>query len=342
MDNIRQTIHIIRFSALGDLVTFEPILRGFRYFYPDSKIIFYTSNSGKDLYSDSGIFSEIIPIKKHWFFDRPTIVISTILHLFRQRGGVVINLQCNKPSHILAKLLFPKKQVNWTRTIKDSLLGRRPKPILKTELFTRMGLNPESVQSYWNKRINNEPELNIQEIHKKKWRTFLGKKPIIGFVPGASSRWQSKRWLSKSYIKLAHQLLGMDYQIVLLGGAENQKEAHLIELGQSEVKNLCGSTSITELVGLISICDLLIGSDTGLMHIAGALRVPTITLFGPTSPTHMSDVGYGGLHNQLQASPSVCTTCYNRKCDRYKKCMSTITVKEGLNSAIDVTSFTKK
>jgi len=290
---------------------------------------------GKDLYSNSGVLSEIIPLKKYWFFDRPSIVISIIRDLFRQREGMVINLQCNKPSHILTKLLMPKKQVYWTRTIKDSLLGRRPKPLLKTELFTQMGLNPESVQSYWNKTKNNEPVLNIPETHQKKWRISLCKKPIIGFVPGASSRWKSKRWPSKSYIKLAHQLSGMGYQIVLLGDADNQKEALPIEQAHSEVKNLCGGTSITELTSLISICDLLIGSDTGPMHIAGALRVPTITLFGPTSPSHISDVGYGGLHKQLQASPTVCSTCYKRKCNLYEKCMNTITVQEVLYCAID-------
>ena len=93
-------ILVIRFSSLGDLVTLEPTFRAIKHFYNDSKISFLTTGVGKALYQDTDYFDEYIMHKG---------VISSIKQLKSIQFDLIINLQCNKPSHYIS--LFLKKEL---------------------------------------------------------------------------------------------------------------------------------------------------------------------------------------------------------------------------------------
>ena len=85
-------ILIIRFSALGDLVTMEPHCRAIKKCFPNAKISFLTTGLGKMLYSDSDYFDEYIIY---------TNFRNILSKLKENKYNLIINLQCNKISHYL-------------------------------------------------------------------------------------------------------------------------------------------------------------------------------------------------------------------------------------------------
>ncbi|OOF70880.1 lipopolysaccharide heptosyltransferase II [Rodentibacter caecimuris] len=115
-------------------------------------------------------------------------------------------------------------------------------------------------------------------------------RPAIGFCPGAEFG-PAKRWPHYHYAELAKTLIDQGYSVHLFGSAKDNTvgkticsslPAHL----QTYCLNFAGQTTLTQAVDLISDCRAIITNDSGLMHIAAALKRPLIALYGPTSPQY--------------------------------------------------------
>lgn len=107
---------------------------------------------------------------------------------------------------------------------------------------------------------------------------------VIGLNPGAAYG-SAKRWLPERFAQLADRLAAQfQAQILIIGGP---KEVALAETVQKEMRHqaivMTGKTSVREMMALISQCDLFISNDSGPMHIASALRIPQVAIFGPTN-----------------------------------------------------------
>lgn len=137
------------------------------------------------------------------------------------------------------------------------------------------------------------------------------------------TRWESKRWFPAQMSQCAEVLKReWDLDVVLLGGKDEQglaKEAQ----GLSGVKlmNLAGQTTLREAIGIIDRAKIAIGPDTGLMHIAAAVRTPVISLWGATSPLRTGPHGFGDLVLQGRAP---CVPCYRRQCSIGRICLQSI------------------
>ena len=92
--------------------------------------------------------------------------------------------------------------------------------------------------------------------------------------------------------------------------------------------SLAGKTSLKELAAVIRRAKFLVTADSGPMHIAAALNVPVLAVFGPTSPARTGP--YGKMHTIIR-SDLPCSPCYRRKPCEDWKCMSGITAESVLN-----------
>jgi ADP-heptose:LPS heptosyltransferase len=88
---------------------------------------------------------------------------------------------------------------------------------------------------------------------------------------------------------------------------------------------LTGQTTLPQLLGLISLADLFISNDTGPMHLANALRVPVVAIFGPTDP---AVTGPFEQPARVVKHDVPCWPCFYRKCPYDHRCMTTIPVEE--------------
>ena len=145
---------------------------------------------------------------------------------------------------------------------------------------------------------------------KSKWKTDGAK--WITLQPGA--RWNNKRWPVENFGGLVRLLSDKfpETRFAILGDAGDKPLGEIISRAEpSRCLNLCGQTSLPEMVEWIRLCDLMITNDTGPMHAAAALGKPLVALFGPTEPRRTGP--YGRLENVLRTELP-CSPCMKSFC----------------------------
>jgi len=168
-------------------------------------------------------------------------------------------------------------------------------------------------------------------------------------VPGAA--WPQKSWLKERYIELFnHRLAGSHEQLVFLGGPQDTICDHIAAALQPvpqgsirrRVVNLKGKTGLEEALAVLSRSQLVIGSDTGLVHAGEALGIPAVMILGPTSRetgarTHHPD---SCVHEvKLWCRP--CSQNGRRRCYRRKQyCLTGISVDQVAESVTSLVGQT--
>ena len=155
----------------------------------------------------------------------------------------------------------------------------------------------------------------------------LGKNRRPFAVLFVGTRWQSKQWFPFQMSECAEHLQRIhDLEVVLLGGKDDSKTAQEVEsLSPMKLVNLVGQMSLREAIGVIQQAKLAIGPDTGLMHIAAAVRTPVISLWGATRPQRTGPFGFGELVLQGKAP---CVPCQRRSCSIGRICLQSITTEQ--------------
>ena len=149
------------------------------------------------------------------------------------------------------------------------------------------------------------------------------------FVPGAEYG-PAKRWPASRFAELAQQL---DAPVLLLGaGKEAALGAEIAALARgADCRNLAGTTSLTEAFTLIAAARRMVTNDTGLMHVAAALDVPQVALFGSSSPEHTPPLSDRAQVIWLKDDPAYqpaldCAPCFERVCPLgHLRCLNDIT-----------------
>ena len=139
------------------------------------------------------------------------------------------------------------------------------------------------------------------------------------FAPGAEFG-PAKRWPAKHYAELATRLGGT---VVLLGSPKEAQDAQAIAAAvapdAARVVNLIGQTTLAEAFGLIAQAGWMVSNDSGLMHVAAALGVPQVALFGSSSPLHTPPLSARARVLWLKQDPKHqppldCAPCFQRTC----------------------------
>jgi heptosyltransferase II len=157
---------------------------------------------------------------------------------------------------------------------------------------------------------------------------------ILGINPGATYG-NAKRWYPEKFAQIALELSN-SFNIIIFGGINELEfakkiEDHLIKNNIKNFSNLAGKTSITELTKYISSLDIFITGDSGPMHIAASVQIPTIALFGPTNPTETSQ--WNNPHSQILQTDLDCQPCMKRTCPlKHHNCMRLIEARDVIDS----------
>jgi heptosyltransferase-2 len=158
--------------------------------------------------------------------------------------------------------------------------------------------------------------------------------PWIGVNAGAFYG-SAKRWLPERFGAVADQVARRaGTKVVLLGGPRERPLAEAIA-GDMEapVRVLCGETSLGELVGVLSRLRLLLTNDSGPMHVAAALGVPQVAVFGSTDWRETSPVGPA---SRVVREPTECAPCLLRECPIDHRCMTRVGVDRVADAALEL------
>ena len=154
----------------------------------------------------------------------------------------------------------------------------------------------------------------------------LGGSGYLVVAPGASYG-PAKQWEAVRFVQAASQFaLRSSLAIVVVGAAEDRPSAAAVAEGVqragARAVDLAGSTQLPDLVGVLAGSAAVISNDSGVMHLAAALRRPTVAIFGSTSPVWTS-ASVPWVANLYAAYP--CSPCFRRTCPIGYGCLLSIT-----------------
>ncbi len=314
---------------IGDLVMATPILADLKAAYPDASLTVMCKKPLGDLLIKDSHIDEIFS------FSCPS-------GFFRRLGNrsVIEKLRVGKYDlGILLTNSFSSAWWFWQGRVKERLgFARDGRGFLLTmpvktdkkkdrhlthiykSLLSPLGIEPS----------NTSPKLYLDDEElanaKEQLSKYGVKEKIVGINPGAAFG-EAKCWLPGRFQAVAKDLISDGYTVLFFG---DQKGKQLIdsicrEL-PSDVINLAGSTSLRELMAYLKLCDVLLTNDSGPMHMAVALGVEVIALFGSTSAIYTGPFPHGTVIQK----PVKCSPCFKRTCPIDFRCMKQIEANEVL------------
>lgn len=278
-------ILILRLSSIGDILLASPLVRVLRQRFPQAQIDFVIKAQ----------FIDLVRSNPH---------LDTVLTLDTKegrRGLTELKNTLRSRSYDLIVDIHNNFRTAYLRRISGTSVVTLKKYKLQRFLLVRLGLDfYRRIVPVYQRYMDSVAALQVQDdgggleffvtsdssARAAAVLASLGLQPdklTIGMAPGAG--FMTKRWPSEYFIETAKKLVTrFEAQIILLG---NQKETDIcaaIEKGVGEsVVNAAGKFSLMESAAALDVCDLLICNDTGLMHLATALKKPVIAIFGPTT-----------------------------------------------------------
>lgn len=167
------------------------------------------------------------------------------------------------------------------------------------------------------------PEFQVSETsqqatlakHQLLWRN----KPVLALCAGAEFG-PSKRWPEEYYADIAKQKLAEGWDIWLFGSKKDRLVTDkIMELTANQCENLAGRLELFETIDLLSLVSGVVTNDSGLMHVASALKKPLIAIYGSTSPVFTPPLAASSTILKLDLS---CQPCFKRECPLgHHRCM---------------------
>lgn len=319
---------------LGDLVMATPILKDLRNHWPEAKITAYCQGAlGAVIQGDPNI-NECLNFKRpHGFF--------------RKQDRLEIANPLKKGQYDLGILLtnsFSSALWFWRGNVQNrigyadhfrSILLNYPIPFPSTRetqhLVTtyKMLLEPLGIPL-----SNTDPKLYVsyeEKITAQKQLSDLGiasSNIIVGINPGAAYG-AAKCWIPDRFQEVVKKLIENPKIVVLFFGdkAGTPLVNEICKVFPERVINFAGKTNLRQFMALIQCCHIFLTNDSGPMHMASALGIPLLALFGSTSDVATGPYRGGKvIHKHVSCSP-----CYRRECPIDFRCMTQIGVDEVYN-----------
>jgi heptosyltransferase-1 len=332
-------ILILKPSSLGDVIQALPVLRLLKLHYPESDIFWWIDSALAPLLEGDPALAGIVRFeRRRWA--RPRYwpeMLRSLRWLRAQQFDLVIDLQCLLRSGAFAWLSRGTFLVGLDET-REGARGFYDLAVPRKSVHTHAVdwylsvLPPLGVPVHNNFQwLAGRPEISSEV--KRKWPGAFAINPqsairnpqLILLLPGA--RWENKRWPAQHFAGLV-SLLARKFpaaHFAIIGSGEDRPLGEIISCAAPErCLNLCGATSLPEMIEWIRLGDLLITNDTGPMHVAAALGKPLVALFGPTEPRRTGP--YGQLENVLRldlpCSPCMKSTCHFEKPEECLRALS--------------------
>jgi heptosyltransferase-2 len=167
--------------------------------------------------------------------------------------------------------------------------------------------------------------------------------PWIGISPGAAFG-SAKRWLPERFAEAAISLARQASTGVAIFGSADERELcekvkTAIAAEGVQVHNFAGETSLVEFIAIAATCLAFLTNDSGAMHIASALALPTVTVFGATD--HIA-TGPTGPLARIVREPVECSPCLLRECPIDHRCMKAVPADRVVQHALELIQLRKQ
>ena len=320
-------ILLTRLRFIGDIVLTTPIIRSVRDAFPESHIAYLGDRHAVTLLEHNPCVDSILP----YDYSRPAVLEQhRVGRDLRRRGfDLVIDMFNNPRSALLCLSTNAKTRVGlnrrgraWAYTVTVTDDGIPKSPIQFHSQFLRaLGIPLASTKT----------EIVLLPEEREGALEFLpdGSGPLIGIHPGAS--WPAKRWDAERFGALADRLADAGMRVVVFGAPGDQLTVQQVVESTSSVPHVLPAANLRHLAAMISHCACFVCNDAGPMHIAAALDVPTVAIFGPGEENiwfpYDRSLGHTVLRKDVPCHPCHKDFC-PRTGDGYMECMKLLQVDE--------------
>lgn len=285
-------ILIMRSGGIGDVLMSTPLVKSIRKHYKKAEITYFVGNWSKDVLKDNP------NIDKIFNYDDLIIIklkIFKILKLIKQtrkkKFDLIFNLEKSWHWAILSFLFGIPARIGFNR-LGEGFANTLTVPFNGSKYELEYYLDLAKLLNI--KILTHDMEIYLTKKEKETAKKFiknnkLKNKKLIGIAPGGAENPAQqafiKRWPLENYVKLINKITKKNKKacIILFGGNNDVKTCKQIkEKSNNKIINTAGKLTIKQSAALMKKCKIFITHDSGPMHLAGAVKVPLITLFGPT------------------------------------------------------------
>ncbi len=328
-------ILVIKPRAIGDVILSTAVLPNLRKAFPDARIDFLVESFASPVLEGNPYINNIISYEAK--ADSP---FSIIAGTRRGRYDLVFDLFANPRTAIITLFSGAKYRVGfpfkWRRVAYNILVPPRSGSVhnvqFNLDALRRVGISVDSATpSFF---LDGE-----SETFAEGFMSSAGLRPgnFIAFNVGGG--WQIKRWPAEKFISLSRMITSqLRQQVVVLYGPSERKEAEQICLSSGAI--LAPDTSLKQMGAVLKASRLLVSNDSGPMHIAAALGVPILAIFGPTSP-HLQGP-FGNVSVIVRNEKLDCLECNLTKCPIGNLCMNELEPEAVFQSLLDLVSMLDK
>lgn len=293
-----QRVLIIRPGGIGDAVFVLPFLKLLKETRPSLKIDILCEQR------NSSVFSSQKSLYNHlYLYDKP----SSLLVVFRNQYDVIIDTeQWHYLSALVAYFGHSRCTVGFgSRPLRKKLFNI---PVVYDINGHELGLFRELFHPVFQEAETIKSLENSFTVPEGLGVSFPAHIPpnSVAFFPGASL--PQKQLNADQALEIINSLAALNYRVVLLGGRDYfALSQHISQKSNEGLVNLVGQTSLLQTAAAIKQTKLFIGTDSGLLHLACALGMPTISVFGPSNRNKWGPRGEGHIVLSDDVSCSPCT-----------------------------------
>ena len=320
---------------IGDGIMCLPAIRAFKHSFPSEHLAVAAKRYLADIFLNIPEIDEVIPLPDRWaclpgagalrekHFTRGILFTNSFSSalLFRMAGirsltGYSRDGRGWMLTDRVPRTAEPAHQQFHYLNIIEHLSGRRNRRDFPSALAVA------AAEKEWAERF-------LQEQGIAPGRMLLAVSPMAAY--GSAKAWPPDRF----HEVIRHWLKSQPGVAVLLLGAPSERQGiAAIAAGlPAGTLNLAGRLTLRRSIAVLSRCRLFIGNDSGMMHIAAALSVPLVAVFGPTEPGSTAPLAarFRLLHHGADCAP-----CRRRECPTDHRCMTAVSVNEVLAAAAEL------
>lgn len=331
--------------GLGDVVQMIPLINNLRMNYEDAEIaVIVASEMHASILGCTGL------VDKYYFLNLRNMTLNEIINFIKDIRREKFDIAFLSPisnKRLGALLLYFLGCKYRVREVSENyrLFSKNDIVVVEETKLHRVDRNLKLLESAGIKIYNRNPFIMVDNVKKVSAQKMLAnihgqEKKLIGICIGTNPvhrkkgfmriPYEAKKWDLNNYINLIDKLKDK-VNIILLGGKKEEEELKEVVdsvENSSVLLNLINKTTVIESISLINECDLVVGGDTGMLHVADALGKNTLTIFGPTNPKIVGP--YSERSNNVTLNLD-CQYCYGTETlfectDR--KCLKKISVED--------------
>lgn len=338
-----KVVLIIRTSAMGDIVMASPLIKGLKQRFPDARLLWLVEPAFANLLNEHPLLDGVIifdkgrwrrSLKKGDLAGWVGELCSLRNRLRQEQVDLVLDVQGLLRTRFLARLSGAPERIG--------LVSKEPGDFLMTRILSKGGDGNQMSSEYCHllellgaQQIDCSPELFVAETDQAAAREQLNEAGIgeayVAFAPFTTR--PQKHWFDERWSELAVALgkrLGL--RSVLLGGPTDAERAvRIASSSDGYAANMAGRLPLMQSAALLSQATLVIGVDTGLVHMGTAFRRPTVALFGATRPY----LETSSPLTRVLYHPFPCSPCRRSpSCSGEYPCMASLSLEEVLEAGV--------